>query len=107
MCGATVENLHSPSKSTKGGRIAWPLWFRGITWLRGSDLNRRPLGYEGKSSHHRNQDEPTQANQNDALSNGAVGVFGLVAVGVLHSWLIGGGGGWLRGGGGWGGGALR
>src|SRR5437016_9283596 len=28
------------------GRIARPLWFRDITWLRGLDLNQRPLGYE-------------------------------------------------------------
>src|SRR5438093_8265567 len=28
------------------GRIARPLWFRDITWLRGLDLNQRPLGSE-------------------------------------------------------------
>jgi len=31
-------------------------------WLRGLDLNQRPLGYEGKSSDRGNQDEPSQTN---------------------------------------------
>src|SRR5437879_13286030 len=42
------------------GRIARPLWFRDITWLRGLDLNQRPLGYEPFS----NQDWSLRATNN-------------------------------------------
>src|SRR5439155_20752645 len=52
------------------------------------DLNRRPLGYEGKSNPHRNQDEPTQTNDDEALLNGSVGLFWLISVGLLHSTFI-------------------
>src|SRR2546425_3829422 len=56
--------------------------------LGGLDLNQRPLGYEGKSNPHRNQDEPTQTNDDEALLNGSAGLFGLISVGLLHSTFI-------------------
>jgi len=36
-------------------------------WLRGLDLNQRPLGYEGKSSLHTDQEEPTGTNNDGDL----------------------------------------
>src|SRR5437867_2572567 len=54
----------------------------------GLDLKQRPLGYEGKSNPHRNQDEPTQTNDDEALLNGSVGLFWLISVGLLHSTFI-------------------
>src|SRR5881397_923120 len=46
------------------------------------------MGYEGKSNPHRNQDEPTQTNDDEALLNGSVGLFWLISVGLLHSTFI-------------------
>ena len=60
----------------------------GFRWLRGLDLNQRPLGYEGKSSHHDNQDEPTHTNDDTALPNRLVVPFPLISVGLLHSRFI-------------------
>jgi hypothetical protein len=52
-------------------------------------LNRRPLGYEGKFSHHGNQDEPTRTNEDTPLLNGITVTFWLISVAVLHSRFIG------------------
>jgi hypothetical protein len=38
-----------------------------ILWLRGLDLNQRPLGYEGKSALHTDQREPTGTNYDGDL----------------------------------------
>jgi hypothetical protein len=57
--------------------------------LRGLDLNQRPLGYEGKSSDHGSQDEPSQTNDDKALPNHLVGPFWFISVGLLHSRFIG------------------
>src|SRR2546422_9275410 len=53
------------------------------------DLNQRPLGYEGNSGHHSNQDEPTRTNYDEDLLNGAVGDSWLISVALLHSRFIG------------------
>ena len=58
-------------------------------WLRGLDLNQRPLGYEGKFHHHSNRDEPTQTNDDNVLANRFVGAFWAISVAVLHSRFIG------------------
>ena len=71
------------------GPIARPLWFRALTWLRGLDLNQRPLGYEGKFGPHSNQDEPNETNGDEALLKGPVGPSWLISVGSLHSRFIG------------------
>jgi hypothetical protein len=46
------------------------------------------LGYEGKFSHHNNQDEPTQTNDDEALLSGIIGSFWPISVTVLHSCFI-------------------
>jgi hypothetical protein len=66
-----------------------PLWFRDLAWLRGLDLNQRPLGYEGKFGHHSNQDEPNETNGDEALLKGPVGHSWFISVGSLHSRFIG------------------
>jgi hypothetical protein len=53
------------------------------------DLNQRPLGYEGKSVHRSNQEEPSQTNDDKALLNRFVGAVWLISVGLLHSRFIG------------------
>src|SRR5439155_7353798 len=45
----------------RGQRPSRPLTPR-RQWLRGLDLNQRPLGYEGKSALHTDQREPTGTN---------------------------------------------
>jgi hypothetical protein len=65
------------------------LVFRGLTWLRGLDLNQRPLGYEGKIGHHSSQDERSQTNDDKALANQVVGAFWVISVALLHSRFIG------------------
>src|SRR5437867_1134429 len=70
VCERDVENLHSPSKSTQRGRIARPLWFYLLPWLRGLDLNQRPLGYEGKSSRDTSRDKPTAAGELGIYASG-------------------------------------
>ena len=60
--------------------------FRGCgDWI----WNQRPLGYEGKSSDHGHQDEPSQTNDDKALPNHLVGPFWFISVGLLHSRFIG------------------
>src|SRR5437660_2581109 len=70
------------------GRMIRRLWFRDLAWLRGLDLNQRPLGYEGKSGHHSNQDVPNQTNDDKDLPSRLVGAFWLISVGLLHSRFI-------------------
>jgi hypothetical protein len=65
-----------------------PEWTR-IEWLWGLDLNQRPLGYEGKSGQHSSQDEPSQTNNDNALTNDVVGTFWVISVALLHSRFIG------------------
>src|SRR5882724_12695984 len=60
--GATSTALWPYSASKRKGLAALrPLTPR-RSWLRRSDLNRRPLGYEGKSALHTDQREPTGTN---------------------------------------------
>ncbi len=61
-----------------------------ISWLRGLDLNQRPLGYEGKSGRHNNRDEPTAANDDEDLQHGDVVASWFVSVGLLHRNFIAG-----------------
>ena len=51
-------------------------------------MNQRPLGYEGKSSHHDNQDKPTAPNNDLELQIARVGASRLISVGLLHSTFI-------------------
>jgi hypothetical protein len=60
-----------------------------VSWLRGLDLNQRPLSHEGKSGHHSSQDEPSKTNDDRALANCVVGVFCVISVALLHSRFIG------------------
>ena len=46
VCVEAIEKLHSRLARNQRGRVEQPLWFSLLPWLRGSDLNRRPLGYE-------------------------------------------------------------
>jgi hypothetical protein len=46
----------------------------GFAWLRGLDLNQRPLGYEGKSSRDTSQAEPRNTKKNRHSSPGPVGL---------------------------------
>src|SRR5439155_4770966 len=57
-------------------------------WLRGLDLNQRPLGYEGKSGRHSNQEKPTAPHDDEDLGNNDVGAFWFASVGVLHRHFI-------------------
>jgi hypothetical protein len=52
-------------------------------------LNQRPLGYEGKSGHHSNEDEPNQTNDERTLANRFVGALWPISVALLHSRFIG------------------
>src|SRR6267378_128279 len=72
----------------RGQRPSRPLTPR-RSWLRGLDLNQRPLGYERKFGNQRNQGEPSQTNDDIALLNRSDGTFWLVSVGLLHSRFIG------------------
>ena len=44
-CSRSRRIFHSRPKGPADG-LDWPLCFRDLTWLRGLDLNQRPLGYE-------------------------------------------------------------
>ena len=54
----TVETLHSRAETPKGPTVSAPL-IPATSWLRGLDLNQRPLGYEGKFGLHTDQGDPT------------------------------------------------
>src|SRR2546425_11002393 len=84
--GVTQTNqfLGEVCVNERGQRLSRPLTPR-RSWLRGLDLNQRPLGYEGKSGHHSDQDEPSQTNDDEDLLNGAVGDSWLTSVVLLHS----------------------
>ena len=60
------------------------------TWLRGLDLNQRPLGYEGKSGRQSYQDEPTETNDARDLQDEKVVSRWFVLVGLLHRDFIAG-----------------
>src|SRR5437870_9956228 len=59
-----------------------------MAWRDLRHQHQRTLGYEGKSNPHRNQDEPTQTNDDKALLNRVVGAVWLISVGLLHSTFI-------------------
>jgi hypothetical protein len=60
----------------------------GTSWLRGLDLNQRPLGYEGKSVLHTDQREPTGANYDGDLGGDKAVPCWFVSVGCLHRRFI-------------------
>ena len=60
-----------------------------IKWLRGLDLNQRPLGYERKSGSDSHQEDPTEPNERSDLRRRVVGPFRSVSVALLHSLFIG------------------
>src|SRR2546422_4240854 len=72
--------------------MARPLCFRDITWLRGLDLNQRPLGYEGESALHPDQKDPTGTNNEGDLRGDEVVPSWFVSVGLLHRNFIAGSG---------------
>ncbi len=53
-------------------------------WLRGLDLNQRPLGYEGKSGYEPHRDEPIEINDDFDLRE-EPGGFVLVHLGRFAS----------------------
>src|SRR5271157_3427203 len=54
-----------------------------LVWLRGVDLNHRPLGYEGKSTHYTELLQPT--NSNETLRNPARAVgYSWVVLAAVH-----------------------
>jgi hypothetical protein len=57
-------------------------------WLRGSDLNRRPLGYEGNSGPQSNRDEPMGTNEGGDLQDCQFVPCCRVLVALLHSRFI-------------------
>src|SRR5437667_7639114 len=61
-----------------------------FSWLRGLDLNQRPLGYEGKFSHQSYQDKPTGTNDDTDLRDEKVVSPWFVLVGLLHRDFIAG-----------------
>src|SRR5712691_4998662 len=71
---------------TRPGQVYADHWF---VWLRGSDLNRRPLGYEGKSGRQRNRDELTGTNDDEDVRNDDAGAFWFISVDLLHRNFIG------------------
>src|SRR5207253_3499472 len=67
-----------------------PLWFHGLTWLRGLDLNQRPLGYEGKSALHTDQREPKRTSYDGDLRGDEVVPSWFGSVRLLHRDFIAG-----------------
>jgi SAM-dependent methyltransferase len=67
-------------------RCGRPLWFSRLTWLRGLDLNQRPLGYEPFS----NQDRcPRATNNASSISGSDVSGFGALWLSLeATSWVI-------------------
>jgi hypothetical protein len=59
-----------------------------LRWLRGSDLNRRPLGYEGKSGPQDNRNVPTKTNEDRRLPDCHFVPPWIVSVALLHSCFI-------------------
>src|SRR5437667_10396837 len=59
-------------------------------WLRGLDLNQRPLGYEGKSAPHTDQKDPTGTNNDGDLRGDEVVPCWFGSVRLLHRDFIAG-----------------
>src|SRR5437879_12763158 len=70
--------------------MARPVWFRDITWLRGLDLNQRPLGYERKSTLHYGPKRTNRNQQRERLTSNEVVPCWFVSVGLLHRDFIAG-----------------
>ena len=51
-------------------------------------MNQRPLGYEGKSGRHDNQEEPIRTSDHMGLQRDAIGASRLISVGLLHRRFI-------------------
>jgi hypothetical protein len=85
----TVEKLHSHWRHQRGRLPSAPL-ISATSWLRGLDLNQRPLGYEGKSALHTNQRDPTGTNNDGDLRGDEVVRFWFGSVRLLHRAFIGG-----------------
>jgi hypothetical protein len=89
--GATVRPAnpgHFPDSGSKKGLRALrnPLFL----WLRGLDLNQRPLGYEGKFALHTAQKDPTGTNNDGDLRGDEVVPCWFDSVRLLHRDFIGG-----------------
>jgi hypothetical protein len=68
--------------------IANPSTFLPLGWLRGLDLNQRPLGYEGKFGRHDTQEKPMRTSDDMGLQRDAIGASRLISVGLLHRRFI-------------------
>ena len=70
------------------GRLSSAPLISATCWLRGLDLNQRPLGYEGKSGPQANRDDRTETNEDADLPVCHVVPCWRVSVGFLHSSFI-------------------
>src|SRR5438034_9284699 len=98
-CATFMPGLYSASEqflgevwvNERGQRLLRPLTPR-RQWLRGLDLNQRPLGYEWKSALHTDQKEPTGTNSSGDLRGDDIVPCWFVSVGLLHRNFITGSG---------------
>ena len=79
--GERVVRITGRLKATASSE---PRRLSAYNWLRGLDLNQRPLGYEGKSALHTDQKEPIGTNSAGDLRGGEVVPCWFVSVGLLH-----------------------
>jgi hypothetical protein len=84
-----VEIFHSGRRHQRGRLSSAPL-ISSISWLRGLDLNQRPLGYEGKSAPHTDQKDLTGTNNDGDLRGDEVVPCWFGSVRLLHRDFIGG-----------------
>ena len=74
--GSSEAGFLGNSWESERGGTEPPLPTARSIWLRGLDLNQRPLGYEGKSGHEGGQDKPTRSQITPIYAVRRLGPFG-------------------------------